>query len=478
MKKILHPLYWMYLLSRLTYSLVMLVYWVFAAIKWMLAPVAILFDFLILFPIGKFSVSMPVRPAFAEIDSAGLPLEAWCHFEATAGLFKRFGFTTGKIIASDEVIAGYDVYVMMLVNHADGMACAINYYRFKKAKNELMDLNSCEFTCVSNGQVVDLCNTTITEPFLPMLDRTRLVLRDLTDSAIYRIFKEYVQASQGQWDEETLLELQNNPRQICSNEYNMMMQSNVKRGYLYENKHGRYYTTWKGAWVNTCQTLWPFSVWYRSGLEKQARDFFADADIDVETIEWAGDGYETFAQIDAVETMTDVVTVVDGIRSGQMLSGDVVGFSIELGWKDSQPVIHLVNVSYVETKDFPGRKSKWFCRYEIGLNNQDHTADLRDAQGDISSHEDIEEYDLEDEETFSVNPESLCAPHEIVKNIVLYVQQEIDEKLNQDMDVMLLLESRSDQLVWYYVWYGDESETVFYIDAKTGDLLSTETTAY
>jgi len=435
---------------------------VFTLLKWAFAPIAFLFDILIIFPFGKFFIKIKATPAFQEIEGAELPEVVWRHIEETRLKFQQLGFRTGRYLCNHDMLQNQSIFNLTMTNRSERMGVGIIYIQAQKAKDASLDITACEFTCVRDGVFMDLTNNTSIEPFLPTPGRLRMVMEFHTDEQLYYLARKMQQKLDCHCNDKMLELLETNPRLLLNDEIRMMIHNNTKRGLMFRNKKDNVLQlTWKGAWLSTLQTLWPTSVLYRRKLNRLSLDIFKRVGLDPDEVSWQAEGMnQVFSFEQSVMTIADALALTKPYALSVGINGPPVSVSVNVSCDKNDPVIDIIDVRYEMLKDYPERKMRARISLAVQLIMSEQQGSVYDKEQGIYSYEEYDQYEFE-----PIHP----LPVEIEQSIDFKTMM---ERINREfaLDLSSLGEAEyycqveNERGLWRSTRYDDEEEVTIYLD--------------
>ncbi len=455
------------LLGLLLSALTVLLTGLHTIIAWLLAPLALVFDFVVLMPLGRFRLKFPAKAKCQTVERDDLPDAVWRYFLEASEQLAEFGFREGKCLH----ISGFpelDNFVLTMTHPAQGMGVGIMYSKVPGARDESADQTACEFTCALDGQLVDLTNSPETEPFHPLPIRKRLFLDGYEDRELFLIFKAFSDRSGCSLPPETLEQLENHPQRLLADEFDALMESHVRRGLMKKSKHGEMLTlTWKGAFVATTQIPWPMSTAYRRKLRRHAREFLAEYGVDPDEVTLANDdGKETLARLgQRVDDIQHAIDLSRPIATERRVAEPPVWVGIMLGRKDGRAVVESIDIAYQHRQDFPQRGLCLFRSFLVSLDNLQDEICFRNGFTGVVPISDVEDYGYENQPALPVPLKGLLDLPAILDRI------EEASALPQDSSTSwyLLLQMDEDGPVWEVYGHQSVEDDDLRLDARTGE---------
>lgn len=249
-------------------------YWLWLIIKWAFAPVMFLVNVLILMPVGKLTMKMPVALEIEPVTEDDLPYAVWCEFKNLSLTLEQEGFEAQQYVLTNNLIPNTHYYMLSMIHPSKVQGVGINIIVPDKADLDDSELPvgsqvGVEFsTCYGSKKVVDLTNYAQLTPFPTDHVRQRLLVNDASVQSLYRIFDQYEAQTACKITPEIFNQLRYKPGKILDDEYQLLIKYSLDEGYLSQRK-AFYQLTWKGVLSSGLRTVWPTSVWFQHQVHKQ-----------------------------------------------------------------------------------------------------------------------------------------------------------------------------------------------------------------
>ena len=449
-------------------GIVRLIFIFFSVLKWMFAPLAIIVDVFLIFPFGKFTVTINRQPGFRMIQQEDLPDCVWAYFEDSVQSFSAHGFTMGQYILNDNSVPQQAVYGMTMINREQGIGVGFLYIKMLKARDDSFDLTTCEFTCIHDGVYYDLHNNKGLEPFMPIPGRVRISLEDFDDEDLLKIAKVFHQKIDCRCDDELLSRLESNARQVMNDELHMSTQVNLDRGYMYQDKNDQLHLTWKGAWISTLQTLWPMSVIYRHRLRSMSYAFLSELGIDPQAVAWE-DEEDVIALDNRIDNVAEAIQFCNKQARLKGIDTNPVLVSLSTVITPSGVDIRIISIRYDVLENFPDRKCYRRSLLELNIDNDELQLMLVDQDNYMLSYNDYEDYVSGDPpgNILSGEFENLVD----IESVLRQFYKTCNKHWQSGNEDFLELQLEDNRMVWTIYDYDAEEDTFVKIDAMNSELI-------
>ncbi len=447
-------------------GLVKLVSALLALVKWLFAPIALVFDILVLLPFGRITVKVPAKPAFQEKQLDDLPDPVWRYFVQSRFVFNAHGFRPGRYLYNEDVMPGVGIYTMTMINPRQGIGFGLMYLQILKARDDSLDRTACEFTCIKDDLFVDMTNNSVLEPFLPTPGRIRLIMDVYSDEQLYLIHKKFVETADCRNNAKMLELLETNPRLLLGDEIRMLLNNNIKRGYMYrEPRADVLRLTWKGALVSALQTLWPMSDFYRKKLHRMAHDYLAEFDIDAEQWVWRFDEQVPVRELERpVDSLSTAIALAAPLAAQHGMVLPPVSVAVDLKVEHGNCQVDLVDVRYESTQDFASRKMRWRGSFGVSLDNRGKQILVEDGEKDMYTHEEYEAYGLEEMPPLPERVDQLLDIADVVQHV-----NENRSHADEPMEGYLVLQMTDGRPEWSVQYtFGEQFDNIR-LDAVSGE---------
>jgi len=454
------------LLGLLLSALTALLTGLYTLIVWLLVPPALVFDFVVLMPLARFRFRLPAKAKCQAVERDDLPDAVWRYFLEASEQLAEFGFREGKYLRISG-FPGLDNFMLTMTHPARGMGVGIMYSKLLEARDESADRTACEFTCVLDGQLVDLTNSPEPEPFHPLPIRKRLFLDGYEDRELFLIFKAFSERSGCSLPPETLERLENQPQRVLADEFDSLMESHVRRGLMKRSGHGEMLTlTWKGAFVTTTQIPWPMSSAYRRRLRRHTLEFLAEYGVDPDEVTLANvDGEEPLGRLgQRVDDVQHAIDLSRPIATEHRVMEPPLWVGVMLGRKDGQAVVESIAVAYQHRQDFPQRGLCLFRSFLVSLDNLQDEICFRNGFTGVVPISDVEDYGYENQPALPVPLEGLLD----LPAIFDCVEKIPSQPQVSSTSWYLTLQMDADSPVWEVSGYHPEEGNDLRLDARTG----------
>ena len=441
------------------------VYWL---LKWLFAPIALVFDMLVIMPIAKLTMSMKSTPSFSEIEQHQLPNTVWRYLEETRIRFEQLGFETGCYISCVDVIPNQGIYSLTMVNRYDHMAVGIIYIRMLKAKDPALDIQGCEFSCVRDGAFMDISNNSTLEPFLPMPGRLRIFLPNYTSVELYSLARRMMTALKCSCNDKILELMATNPHMVMNDELAMMYRAHIQRGLMYLDKqNGNIKLTWKGAVLSAWQTLWPTSELYRKKLQTHAEDIMRRVGINPEQAAYETMDYtHEFKYEGVIESVADALALAQPQVSRMGVQSRPYSISLAVTFENEVMTIDTVELSYMEIRDHASRKMKTRMEMLLQFLPATKTGSFQDNEVGVFEYDEFDAYQFEE---YVFLPKNLADSLDF-KTVIQLINGYLGVPTGEIYDMYYTYQVEAGRAVWSTVYYAEDGDISINIDPFSGDL--------
>ncbi len=451
-------------------SVLRLIYGLFLLLKWLFAPIAMVFDMLVIMPIAKITMSIKSTLAFSSIEPDLLPNTVWRYLEETRIRFEQLGFETGCYISCADAVPSQTIYSLTMANRADHMAVGIIYIKMDKAKDPALDIEGCEFSCVHDGKFMDVSNNTSLEPFLPMPGRLRIFLPYYSSVELYYLARRMMTALKCSCNDKMLELMMSNPELLMNDEVRMMYGANIQRGLMYLDKQqGRIKLTWKGAVVSAWQTLWPTSEFYRKKLQTNAEDLMRHVGINPEQAAYETSDYtHEFKYEGVIENVADALAHAQPQVMRMGMQSMPYSISLLVTYTNGVMTIDTVELSYQQIHDHDARKMKTRIAMMLQFVPATQTGSFQENDIDLFDYDEFDNYQFEEHELLPENLTDSLNFETVIERINGYLGVPAGELY----DMVYTFQIQAARAVWNTVYYSDDGEISIDIDPFSGELIS------
>jgi hypothetical protein len=343
-------------------------YWIIVAlwmvIKWSIAPIAFLVDMLILMPLGKFLVKIPVKPDIEGVEEADLPDYVWVWMEESNSCLLREGYVKGQLIKINNMGENQILYLHSLVHPEHQLGVGLGYIEMTNDTSEERhsDMNFAEFTFVCNdGKTIALSNLQKVDVLRQIPNRSRY---NFSEFGVYELslLARQVSINSGcHTNQEIQHRLANDMLQLFKEEFTMNFEHQLDRGYVkLDGESGNLKLTWKGALRSALMTLWPTCVYFKHIEENEAAAYCVFLGIDllalleVEACNGRASYDQTISELNDLQPLLHSLTQRVPILSGSEPisisleyegNGRVSGVDVNMEMRKDHPVRDYVSSS-------------------------------------------------------------------------------------------------------------------------------------
>jgi len=299
--------------------------------KWLIAPLALLFQLLIGVPLVLLRIRQPVRPHFIPMQESELPNAAWIALTDATETLTADGFVQYGDFRCDELIQNTVLWLRLLGQPERGIGAIV-----AQVQTRIGTCPSRQFvefsTTFEDGRVLDTNNFYLpySLPNPPYL--ARLQLKDVWDPrALYVLHRELVASLAQPISMERIERATRDPIGLLIDGHVREIQSLCEGGWLQaSNDSPSVRLSWRGALIGVWRQAWPLASSHLLAADRRARRLLAEYGLDVTSftgsatsivvdrqalpegtvIETVGAGYE---QIRLLAQRTDPGAVLEGV---------------------------------------------------------------------------------------------------------------------------------------------------------------------
>ncbi len=311
-------------------------------LKWLIAPLALLFQLLPGVPLALLQVRQSLRPRFVPIQEADLPDAAWIEFTDAAEALATDGFVHYGDFRCDGLIQNAVLWLRLLGQPEQGIGAIAAWIEIGGGTRPAHGF--IEFATEFHDRRV-LATNNLNLPYsLPTPDYlARLQLKDVWDSrALYVLHHDLVAALNQPISLAKVEQAARDPAGLLADSYAREIQALIARGWLrVDAAAGTARLNPWGALVGVWRQAWPLASLHLRAADRRARRLLAEHDIDVEafvggapgivvarqplpapvTIDTARAGYE---QVLPLARRTDPQAVLEAVTVELDRNGDAV----------------------------------------------------------------------------------------------------------------------------------------------------------
>lgn len=299
--------------------------------KWLIAPLALLFQLLIGVPLVLLRIRQPVRPHFIPLRESELPNAAWIALTDATETLAADGFIQYGDFRCDELIQNTILWLRLLGQPELGIGAIV-----AEVQTRIGTCSSRQFiefsTQFEDGRILDTNNFYLpySLPNPPYL--ARLQLKDVWDPrALYILHRDLVASLSQPISRERIERAARDPIGLLIDSHVREIQALCECGWL--RVHGdspSVRLSWRGALVGVWRQAWPLASQHLRAADRRARRLLAEYGLDVAAfagaatsivvdrqplpegtvIETVGTGYE---QIRLLAQRTDPTAVLEGV---------------------------------------------------------------------------------------------------------------------------------------------------------------------
>ncbi|MFO1423424.1 MAG: hypothetical protein U1F70_07175 [Candidatus Competibacteraceae bacterium] len=311
-------------------------------IKWLIAPLALLFQLLLGVPLALLQVRQPLRPRFIPIQEADLPDAAWIELTDAAEALAADGFVHYGDFRGDGLIQNAVLWLRLLGQPEQGIGAIATWIEISGGTR--LARGFIEFATEFSDRRV-LATNNLSLPYsLPAPDYlARLQLKDVWDArALYVLHRDLVAALGQPISLAKTEQAIHDPVGLLVDGYAREIQALIAQGWLRSDAAAGMarLNPW-GALVGVWRQAWPLASLHLRAADRRARHLLAEHGIDAEAfiggapgivvasqplpapaaIETARAGYE---QVLPLARRTDPQAVLEAVTAELDRNGDAV----------------------------------------------------------------------------------------------------------------------------------------------------------
>lgn len=290
-----------------SYLLVLLI----RAIKWLIAPPALLLQLLIGVPLTLLRIRQPLRPRFVPLQEADLPDAAWVFLTDASETLAAEGFVAYGDFRCDELIQGSVLWLRFLGQPELGIGALAAHVEIKAGARPIRQYIelSTEFR---DGRVLDTNNLGLPYSLPTPSYLARVQLKDVWDPrALYALHSGLVASLPWEVSLAKVERAAGDPAGLLADSYAREIQGLVEQGWLRldADKREVRLRPW-AALVGVWRQAWPLASLYLRAADRRSRRLLTEHGLDVE--EYAG-GAMT---IQVARHPLGSPAVIDGVLAG------------------------------------------------------------------------------------------------------------------------------------------------------------------
>ena len=255
-----------------SYALVLLV----RALKWLIAPLAVVLQMLIGVPKLFLNLRQPLCPQFLPLQERSIPDSAWVDFTNDAEALAADGFIVIGDFWCDELVKNAKLSLRLLVQPDQGTYAISAHIGFQC--DYLPAYSFVEFaTRFSDGRVLVTNNLNLSYSLPAPKYQARLQLKDVRDTrALGLLHRRLVAGLPHTVDCASSADAQSAPMSVLNDSYAREMQALIEEGWLCVADEQQARLSWRGAWHGVWRQAWPLTALHLRNADRYARHLLAE----------------------------------------------------------------------------------------------------------------------------------------------------------------------------------------------------------
>jgi hypothetical protein len=268
-----------------SYTLVLLI----RAIKWLIAPLALILQLVIGIPLTLRQFRQPLQPDFAPVAEPDLPSLAWIALTDATEALTAEGFTAYGDFRCDNLIHGGRLWLRLLGQSTLGIAAIAAHIELKTGARPLRQFIefATEFT---DGRVLVTNNLDLAYSLPPPSYLARIQLKDIWDArALFALHYGLVQALGRDINKDKLEQAKQHPATLLTASYAREIKALAAQGWLtLEDRTHQARLRPLAAVMGVWRQAWPLASLYLRAANRRSRRLLAAHGLEAE--EFAGAG--------------------------------------------------------------------------------------------------------------------------------------------------------------------------------------------
>lgn len=457
-----------------SYTLVLLI----RLLKWMVAPWAVLIQFVLGVPLALLRVRQPLHPRFIAITERDLPDAAWVAMTDAAEALAAAGFRHYGDFRNNDLITGFTLWLRLL-GQSEQKIAALIVHAEPAAGGARPPRQFLEFsTEFSDGRVLNLNNLDMPYSLPPPTFMARLQLKDVWDPrALYHLYRELVAALPQPANRISLAAAAPTSADLLANGYQREIRALIEDGYLRPDpQRDIAHLSVRGALIGVWRQAWPLASLFLRAADRRARHLLDHYGLDAAA--FAGSAGSIIV---ARQSLPEPITTVRaGYECVQPLAQQTEPRAVleavvaELdGAAPDNTSIAKFRYAFRSCDEHPERRIRRLHSFEVIINLVDSTLEVTATDRETEQSADAEEWGELTAES-PLTPLALGAWLHDLDTILPTARQNFDQRANA---IRYTLDSASlyindGALRWQVVaWREDDTPLYVELDARSGLIL-------
>jgi len=319
LKKLKKQLFFSALKGKAILGIVRILFAVWDVVKFVLAPVALLVELLILVPLIYFTNKQDRDIRLEEIDMNALHDEVFEEIQEDIATFENHGFVEIKLVQGHLVDDKGTLFTQLMLNESNGIALALMYGVFKDAEGEYSNIQIAyqEFDFeTSRGEKFEFHNAR--KESISMTNRvTRLYIEEYDPEILYRKVQDISQKLDIVVNKKTMQMIRNNPIQMMKESYHADMEYLLHTGF-FKQKDNYLTPSLKASAISIFKEMWPVSGYLTKKSWKRTLEFLNNNDCDIEAKDYYSGTMMSAPLQKKIKTLSDINAFVTAYPLGKM----------------------------------------------------------------------------------------------------------------------------------------------------------------